>query len=210
MKIFLTGGNGGIGSVIVEALAKEDIEVIAPTSLELNLSKEFDVTNYPEVDGFIHCAGVNNLARYNDVKMDNLHQLFEVNTLSFIKLCSQLKIKSNSNIIAIGSLYSTSTKEQRIQYSMSKHALYGAVKTIALEEAINNIKVNMISPGFINTELTRKNNSPERINILQENIPLGLTDPWEVGKMCVYLIKHNNAITGQNLIIDGGYSLKGI
>ena len=68
----------------------------------------------------------------------------------------------------------------------------------------------MISPGFIDTELTRKNNSPERINILQENIPLGLTDPWEVGKMCVYLIKHNNAITGQNLIIDGGYSLKGI
>jgi 3-oxoacyl-[acyl-carrier protein] reductase len=210
MKIFLTGGNGGIGSVIAEALAKEDIEVIAPTSSELNLSKEFDVTNYPEIDGFIHCAGINNLARYNDVKMDNLYQLFEVNTLSFIKLCSQLKIKSNSNIIAIGSLYSTSTKEQRIQYSMSKHALYGAVKTIALEEAINNIKVNMISPGFINTELTRKNNSPERINILQENIPLGLTDPWEVGKMCVYLIKHNNAITGQNLIIDGGYSLKGI
>ena len=210
MKVFLTGGNGGIGSAIAKELIKENIEVIKPNSLELNLNSEFDVTNYPEVDGFIHCAGINNLSNYNNLKIDSLYQLFEVNTLSFIKLCSQLKIKSNSNIIAIGSLYATSTKEHRIQYSMSKHALYGAVKTIALEEANNNIKVNMISPGFIDTELTRKNNSLERINNLQKNIPLGLTDPWEVGKLCVYLIKYNNAITGQNLIIDGGYSLKGI
>jgi 3-oxoacyl-[acyl-carrier protein] reductase len=210
MRVFLTGGRGGIGSIISRALIEDDIEVIAPSSSELDLSSKFDVTYYPEVDGFIHCAGINNLSKYNELKSDNLHQLLEINTLSFIKLCSQLKIKPNSNIIAIGSLYATSTKEHRIQYSMSKHALYGAVKTIALEEANNNIKTNMISPGFINTELTRKNNSIERITDLQKNIPLGLTDPWEIGKLCVYLIKHNNAITGQNLIIDGGYSLKGI
>ena len=93
---------------------------------------------------------------------------------------------------------------------MSKHALYGAIKTIELEEAINSIKVNLVSPGFVDTGLTRKNNSIERINDLKKNIPLGLTDPWEIGKLCVYLIKYNNSITGQNLIIDNGYSLKGI
>jgi 3-oxoacyl-[acyl-carrier protein] reductase len=210
MKIFLTGGSSGIGLTIRETLEKENIQVIAPTSSELDLSKDFNVEQYPEVNGFIHCAGINNLSKYNDVKKDDLYKLFEINTLSFIKLCSQLKIKSNSNIIAIGSLYATSTKEHRIQYSMSKHALYGAVKTIALEEAINNNKVNLISPGFVDTKLTRKNNSIERINDLEKNIPLGLTDPWEIGKLCVYLIKQNNSITGQNIIIDNGYSLKGI
>ena len=210
MKVFLTGGSRGIGLKIRNVLEKENIEVIAPTSSELDLSKEFNVEQYPEVDGFIHCAGINSLSKYDNLKRDDLYKLFEINTLSFIKLCSQLRIKPNSNIIAIGSLYATSTKEYRIQYSMSKHALYGAIKTIALEEAINSIKVNLVSPGFVDTELTRKNNSIERINDLKKNIPLGLTDPWEIGKLCVYLIKYNNSITGQNLIIDNGYSLKGI
>ena len=68
------------------------------------------------------------------------------------------------------------------------------------------IKVNMISPGFVDTPLTRKNNSIERINDLNNLIPLGLTDATEIAKMCLYLINQNKAITGQNLIIDGGYS----
>jgi 3-oxoacyl-[acyl-carrier protein] reductase len=93
---------------------------------------------------------------------------------------------------------------------MSKHALFGAVKTLALEKSPFKIKVNLISPGFVNTPMTVKNNTLERINFLEENIPLGLTQAWEIGNLCLYLIKHNNTLTGQNLIVDGGYSLKGI
>jgi 3-oxoacyl-[acyl-carrier protein] reductase len=93
---------------------------------------------------------------------------------------------------------------------MSKHALYGAVKTLALEKAIDKIKVNLISPGFVDTLLTRKNVSKERISFLDKNIPLGLTDSCEIANLCLYLIKQNNAITGQNIKIDGGYSLKNL
>lgn len=210
MKVFLTGGHGGIGSVIRTSLIEADIEVIAPTSSELDLSKEFDVSEYPAVDGFIHCAGINNIASYDKVRVDDLYKLFGINTVSFVELSSKLKIKDNSNIIAIGSLYATATKEGRIQYSMSKHALYGAVKTLALELAHCNTKVNMISPGFVDTPLTRKNNTKERIDHLNKNIPLGMTNPLEIGKLCVYFIKHNQAITGQNIVVDGGYSLKNI
>lgn len=210
MTIFLTGGNGGIGSTIVDVLKKANIEVISPSSIELNLNKEFDVTHYPEIDGFIHCAGVNNLKSHDDVVLNELYNIFKINTISFIELCSQLKFKNNSNIIAIGSLYATTTKENRIQYATSKHALLGAVKTIALEKASNNIKVNMVSPGFVDTPLTRQNNSQERINYLNQNIPLGLTNPLEIANFCLYLIQYNNSITGQNINIDGGYTLKGI
>ncbi len=210
MTIFLTGGNGGIGSTIVDILKKANIEVISPSSIELNLNKEFDVTHYPEIDGFIHCAGVNNLKPHDGVILNELYDVFKINTVSFIELCSQLKFKNNSNIIAIGSLYATMTKENRIQYATSKHALLGAVKTIALEKASNNIKVNMISPGFVDTPLTRQNNSQERINYLNQNIPLGLINPLEIANFCLYLIQYNNSITGQNINIDGGYTLKGI
>jgi len=210
MTVFLTGGHGGIGSVIRTSLIEAGIGVIAPTSSELNLGNEFDVSQYPAVDGFIHCAGINNIAPYDRMRVDDLYRLLGINTVSFVELCNKLKIKDNSNIIAIGSLYAMSTKEGRIQYTMSKHALYGAVKTLALELAYCKAKVNMISPGFIDTPLTRKNNTQERIDYLEENIPLGMTNPLEIGNLCVYFMKHNQAITGQNIVVDGGYSLKNI
>ena len=210
MVVFLTGGNGGIGSIIRTSLIDAGVDVIAPSSSELNLSGEFDVSQYPEVDGFIHCAGINNIAAHDAIQASELYKLLEVNTISFVELCSKLKIKSNSKVIAIGSLYATSTKEGRIQYAMSKHALYAAVKTLALELAHSKVKVNMVSPGFVDTPLTRKNNTQERIDYLNKNIPLGMTNPLEIGNLCVYFIKHNQAITGQNIQVDGGYSLKGL
>lgn len=208
MTIFLTGAKGDIGSIISKALKQENITVIEPSSEELDLSNEFEV-NY-KVDGFIHCAGVNFLKEYNKINSNELINLFNINTFSFVKLCGQLNFTPGSNIIAIGSLYATNTRENRIQYTMSKHAMYGAVKTLALEKSIESIKVNMISPGFVDTKMTRKNNSNDRISHLEANIPLGLTSPWEIANLCVYLIKHNNAITGQNILIDGGANLKGI
>ena len=209
MRIFLTGGSSGIGLTIKNTLEQAGIKVISPTSKELDLSTDF-IIDPITVDGFIHCAGINLIADHKSINQADLLKLFQINTFSFVNLCSNLNLTQGSNIVAIGSLYSTQTKESRIQYTMSKHALYGAVKTLALEKVSDKIKVNMISPGFVDTVLTRKNNSKERIDFLNENIPLGLTDSCEIANLCLYLIKQNKAITGQNIIIDGGYSLKSI
>lgn len=210
MKVFVTGGGGGIGSVICDILRQNRVEIISPSSKELNLEKDFEVSNITALDGFIHCAGVNKLAYHTDISLNTANSIMKINTFSFVDLCSNLKFNTGANIIAIGSLYATSTKEKRIQYAMSKHALLAAVNTIALEKAEDQIKVNMVSPGFVNTSLTRKNNSPERIDSLSKIIPLGLTDPVEIANFCLYLIKHNKSITGQNIQIDGGYTLKSI
>ena len=210
MKIFLTGASGGIGSEIKKILSSNQIEVIAPNSTTLDLKEK--IVHVPEYqfDGFIHCAGINVLSRHNTLDADELNNIFNINTFSFITLCRKLKLNTNSNVIAIGSLYSILTKENRIQYAMSKHALLAAVKTIALEKASEKIKVNMISPGFIDNKLTRKNNTEERIRFLENNIPLGLIQPNDIANFCLYLLQFNNAITGQNIIIDGGYSLKNV
>ena len=125
-----------------------------------------------------------------------------------MQLCSQIKFNEGANIVAVGSLYATHTKEGRIQYSMSKHALLGAVKTLALEMSDRNIKVNMVSPGFVKTNMTLENNSIDRINSLNDYIPLGMTKPKDIAKMCSFIINNNQSMTGQNIIIDGGYSLR--
>ena len=210
MVIFLTGASGGIGQVIKQTLESGNITVIAPTSEELNLKQSINTSHYPDIDGFIHCAGVNPISLLTDLRLSDVTTTYNVNTLSFVELCAKLKLKPNANVIAIGSLYATSTREGRLSYTMSKHALLGAVKTIALELACNRIKVNMISPGFVDTPLTRRNNTKERINALQESIPLGLVNPCEIANLCLYLLKHNNSMTGQNFIVDGGYSIKGL
>ena len=211
MKIFLTGKNGGIGSSILDLLLHSNIDVVSPSSNELDLGSDFCAEYENDVfDGIIHCAGINNVKPYDQVSKNEFIKLFNINTLSFLKLCSTLKFNNGANVIAIGSLYTTDTKEGRIQYTMSKHALWGAVKTLAMEMADNSIKVNMISPGFVQTAMTMGNNSEERIHFLNNNIPLGMTKPEDIAKTCLFLLENNNAITGQNIIIDGGYSLKGL
>ena len=205
MKIVMTGSSGGIGAEIKSTLAENNIEIIELTSKEYDLSSEVKL---PEIicDGLIHCAGINILSKIEDFNDETFMKVFKINTLSFLNICKQLKFNNKSSIIAIGSLYSFLVKPERLNYSVSKHALLAAVKTLALEMSGQNIKVNMVSPGFVDTKLTRLNNSYERIEELDKLIPLGLTNANEIAKICLYLIKDNQAITGQNIVVDGGYS----
>lgn len=208
MNVFLTGSNGAIGKVIKSTLESEGINVISYSSQEMDLSSDFDVSDIPVLHGFIHAAGINLLSPHDSLNDYDLLKVFNVNVFSFVNLCSRLEFNNGANIVAIGSFYAENTKENRIQYSMSKHALFAAVKTIALEKARDLIKVNLVSPGFVDTALTRRNNSESRIKDLQSNIPLGLTEPTHIANMCSYLINKNHGITGQNMLIDCGYSLK--
>lgn len=207
MNIVITGSNGGIGSAIKSELSS-DHRLIEINSDVIDLSRlPLNIIINTAIDGFIHCAGVNVLKPYTGIDVEEFYKLLNVNTLSFVELCKHIKFNRGANIIALGSLYSIETKEHRIQYTMSKHALLGAVKTLALEMSNKDIRVNMVSPGFVDTKLTRKNNSKDRIDNLNKRIPLGLTQPEDIANFCTYLITKNKAITGQNILIDGGCSL---
>ena len=209
MKVILTGSSGGIGSAILQELKNNEIDVVEINSKEIDLSKDFEIRSVP-VDGLIYCAGINRVNVHDEISEQDMTDIMNVNTFGFTRLCKKVQFNDGANIVAIGSLYATETRVGRLSYTMSKHAMFGAVKTLALEMAFNRTKVNMVSPGFIDTELTRKNNTVERIEQLSNNIPLGLTSASEIAKICVYLMKQNNAITGQNIIVDGGYSLVGV
>ena len=75
-------------------------------------------------------------------------------------------------------------------------------------EQLANIQVNAVSPGFVNTELTQKILGTKEIKSLIERIPLGrLAKPEEIAKVVLFLCsKHNSYITGQNIVIDGGFT----
>ena len=95
-------------------------------------------------------------------------------------------------------------------YVASKHGLNGVTKTLALELAQYNILVNSICPGFTNTELVSRKNSSEKIAALLKDVPLGkLLEPQEIAYLVEFLISDKNTyITGDTIIIDGGFSCR--
>lgn len=208
MKILLIGHTGGIGSAIYEYCIKDNIDVILLDRKECDLSKAVNV-DYKNIDGMIYSPGINIVEPYQNVSVDNIIDTMKINSIAFVELCQKINFNNGANIIAIGSLYATETKAGRLSYTMSKHSLLGSVKTLAIEMSSRRIKVNMISPGFVLTKLTALNNPPERIKYLEENIPLGITPASEIGRVCRFLLD-NESITGQNIIVDGGYSLVGV
>ena len=85
------------------------------------------------------------------------------------------------------------------------------IKSLALELATKGIIVNSIAPGFIETSLTLKNNSKKTVEEIISNIPLGrLGKPAEIAWYVKLLCSSQNTyLTGQNIVIDGGYLIGG-
>jgi 3-oxoacyl-[acyl-carrier protein] reductase len=99
------------------------------------------------------------------------------------------------------------SKPKRLLHGATKTSLNNITKNLALELGEYNVLVNAIAPGFINTELTRLNNTFEEIEKIKAQIPLKrLTEPDEVAKLAFFLGNQNSFITGQTIYIDGGYT----
>jgi NAD(P)-dependent dehydrogenase (short-subunit alcohol dehydrogenase family) len=100
-----------------------------------------------------------------------------------------------------------------VGYSASKGALISGVKSMAIELASKNIRVNVISPGHLeDTEMSAKlfeNLSEESKSLIIKAYALGLGTTSDAANGCIYLLSDASKwVTGTNLIIDGGYSAK--
>jgi 3-oxoacyl-[acyl-carrier protein] reductase len=214
-KILLLGASGGIGKEIQLCLQNYNGLITSPSHAELDLADEKSIIKYfsnnnAEYDIIVYSAGINNPTPIENVTTEQILHTLSVNTLGFVRVCQEIlpkmKQSGSGRIVVISSLYGVISRKKRLPYALSKHALTGVVQTLALEFAPFNILVNAISPGFIKTDLTFRNNSPERIQELKKDIPLGkLGEGVDVGEVVAFLCSDKNKyITGQNIIVDGG------
>ena len=140
--------------------------------------------------------------------------MFMTNLISPLRLIrgfvSQMKRHKFGRIVNIGSVWAVVSKPGRAVYSASKNGLHGITNTLALELASYNILVNTVCPGFVLTELTEKNNTPEQIEQLCKDIPIGrLAKPEEIAETVFFLgSEQNTYLTGQKIVIDGGFSVR--
>lgn len=217
VKIALvTGASRGIGKVIAEQLSKKGIRVLAPTRQELNLMSNSSIDSYltsltEPVDILVNNAGINYLTptAFSD---DELNETLQVNLIAPIKLTCGLiegmKQRKYGRIVNISSIWSVVSRAGRITYSVSKAGLNGFTRSVAVEVAPYNILVNAVAPGYVNTEMTKENNTVTDLQNICKTIPMQrLAEPIEIARLVLFLCSEDNSyLTGQCIVIDGGYS----
>jgi len=218
--VFITGGSRGIGKAIVQKFEAEGYHIVAPSHREIDLSSPesvdaFITTHRQDVfDVIINNAGINEINLLENITDDELDRMLQVNLLSPIRLLRGLvgPMKENGygRIVNIGSIWAVVSREGRLVYSATKNALHGVTNTLALELGPYNILVNTVCPGYVLTELTRKNNTDEEIENISRTLPLRrMADPSEIAEFVYFLASEKNTfITGQKIAVDGGFTIQ--
>ena len=233
--VLITGGEGGLGKSICSKFMELGAKVIVTTTnkklinkktkkksyvyLDFNnknsIQKFFnDLKKINKIDILINNAGINMVSPINEIDEKYLDEIYKVNLrgpIIMTKEISKIMIKKRrGKIINISSIFGTVGKSGRSLYSSTKFGLVGLTKSASLDLAKYNILVNTISPGVINTGLTKKVLNSVEEKRIKKDIPLKkLGKASDVSYLVCFLCSDfNNYITGQNFIIDGGYTSK--
>lgn len=215
--VLLTGGSRGIGKAVKELFLARGFKVLAPSREEMDLSDLSSIARYTAslkqgVEVLVNCAGINELAGLEEVTEEKIQKMISVNLLAQVQLIQwaskHMKAKSYGRIVNFSSIWSEFSKPRRVLYSVAKAAVNGLTTAAAVELAPHNILVNAVAPGFVNTEMTSANNTPEQIRQITDQLPIRrLAEPKEIAELVYFLASEQNSfMTGQTLFIDGGFS----
>jgi len=227
MSILITGSSGLIGKYLKDKLI-ENYDII---ELDYNNTNSVDATNEYSVYSFfqlnkdkqikyiINCIGIPDAVPLSaetilDIDYNYFKKMMDINLNAIfliIKECYRTQKSNLKQIINISSLYSIVSprldlyngKIKNPAYTASKHGLIGLTKHIATLFGKDKIGVNCIAPGGVR-ETINDTNFIEKYN---KQVPMETTIPLEEILKTIKYLFEMNYITGQNIIVDGGYSI---
>lgn len=211
----VTGASRGIGRAIVAEFSAQGWEVLAPARMELDLSDGGGIRRWcatlggQRFDAFVHSAGVNWPKPLAQISDDLWAETLQVNLTALRQLVQGVAPRLvGGRILALSSIFGIVTRANRAAYSATKAAVNGFIRTLAVELGPEGILANALCPGYIDTDLTRQNNTTEQLAAIAQAIPLGrLGTPEEIAKLAVWLCSsHNTYLTGQAIVADGGFT----
>ncbi|KAG8504606.1 Carbonyl reductase family member 4, partial [Galemys pyrenaicus] len=223
------GGSRGIGRAVAQLAARKGYRVaIIARNLDMakaaaselggghfafscDVAKERDVQNAFEemeknlgpVNFLVNAAGINRDSLLVRAKSEDIISQLHTNLLGPMLTCKAAMknmIQQGGSIVNIGSIIGFKGNAGQSIYSASKGGLVGFSRALAKEVARKKIRVNVVAPGFVHTDMTKDLKEEQ----LKKNIPLGrFGEPIDVAHAVVFLLE-SPYITGHVLVVDGG------
>jgi NAD(P)-dependent dehydrogenase (short-subunit alcohol dehydrogenase family) len=237
----VTGGGTGIGLATAHCLAACGARVIVAGRREAELAKAvaaigplasaqvLDVSDLAAIPGVVRAlrdthgpvnllvnnAGINLKKPFAETNDGELLTILQTNVVGANALTHallpQLRESGRGSVVFTSSMAAMFGLPRVTAYSIAKSALTGAVLSLAVELGGENIRVNAVAPGWIETEMTRKAfaNDPARRDKILSRTPLGrMGEPTDIGWAIAYLCSPAaKFITGTILVVDGGASI---
>jgi NAD(P)-dependent dehydrogenase (short-subunit alcohol dehydrogenase family) len=235
----VTGGGSGIGKAIAQAFIHEGAQVVIAgrDSKKLALAAEeigarcvpveADVGNaadvqklvsttmgkFKRIDILVNNAGVLLPGTAESLSEEEFDQTFNINVRGLWLLSRavlpHMRAAGGGSIVNIGSVLSQLGARNRVAYSASKGAVLAMTKAMALDHASENIRINCICPGIVETEMVAKFSLDEAARRQRVAMhPAGrFGQPSDIASAAIYLASDDSTwTTGTALTIDGGYS----
>lgn len=241
-KVLITGGTKGIGLAIAREFLELDAEVIViardtkviqgkvkKSANLFTLTGDLNSADFRKVvvkkvndlwgqlDVLVNNVGTNIRKKFTDYTDEEIRSVFETNLFSTIDLTQRchpiLQKGGNASVINMASVGGSVDIQSGPPYGMTKAAIIQLTKHLAAEWSVDNIRVNAISPWYIETPLVQPVLAqPDRLEKIVSRTPLGRTGkPEEVASLAAFLAMDKSSyITGQNIAVDGGFSVKGL
>ena len=232
--IVVTGASRGIGRAIAARLVTGGARVIGTATRKLTdadvlpgmecLPVDFRepaqlaeftafIRQLPRLDACINNAGINRIKPLEEVTPQDYRDVLCIDLDAPYAVCQAaaavMTKAARGRIVNIASIWSVITKPQRSLYSAAKTGLVGLTRALAAELGPVGILVNAVSPGFVLTDLTRQSLSTVEMERLTSQIPCRrMAEPAEIAELIAFLASPRNTyLTGQNIVIDGGFTI---
>lgn len=195
--------NYGVETLVVRADVSvyEDCETLVKAAVEKFGEK---------IDVLINNAGITNNSNFIDITREQYENVINVNLISLLHMCHlalPYMLDHDANIINISSVGGLVGVINQADYCATKSGVIGLSRALALEFASRKVRVNVIAPGMIMTDMLRGVNQDE-LNALASVIPLGhIGEAEEISGAMEYLI-NASYVTGQVLSPNGGFVMQ--
>ncbi len=241
-KAIITGGTKGIGLAVAQEFLDLGAEVLVVARNTKSIQNKLrgsarlfrldgDLTDpvfrqhllhkaretWGKLDVLVNNVGTNIRKTFVEYTEEEYRKLFETNLFGMTALTQGafelLKASGHASVINVASVAGSMDVQSGPPYGMTKAAVIQLSRHLAVEWAPFNIRVNAVSPWYIQTPLTEPVlSNPERLEKILARTPMArVGQPAEVSAVVAFLAMDKSSyITGQNIIVDGGMSVKGL
>jgi len=170
-----------------------------------------ELESYKRIDVCVNNAGINRINLIDETRVEDWDAITMVNLrapfLIMRQVSRMMKRNGYGRIVNISSIWGVIGKEQRSIYSSTKFGIRGMTVAASIELAKYNVLVNSLAPGFVLTKMTMNILGEKEIKELAEQVPVKrFAVPVEISRPILFLSSDlNTYISGQNIIVDGGF-----